>query len=73
MPHTHTIEIKINGIDVEGEVTFSGKYPFHLQPSSIDTNAEKFKSFSAFVKSLAEFSEICGDIKRIEILKKEVL
>jgi len=70
MVHTHDFEIKIDEMNVEGEMTLNGKteIDFSQIPDFIDDVGMQL--FTAFLDRLRKFSDHCGTIDKIEILKK---
>jgi len=68
--HTHTFEIAVNGISINGEMNFnSGNVPGVKFNSAFEMEMKEFDSMNEFLKQLQKICK-CGEIKKIEILKK---
>ncbi len=71
MAFTHTFQIKINGIDIEGELSFNGGVAPRVSiDSSIDLKLTEYKAIGGFLDRLHNLHDVYGVIDTIEILKK---
>lgn len=68
MAYTHDFEIKINGIDIEGEISIdAGAKPRIKYMNSPEMNLEAWTIFNALFTKFVYIAHKCGPIERIEI------
>jgi len=70
MTYTHTYEIKVNGIDLQGmfDLTPGVKKSIKIE-GDVELEIEEMNAFNLFVKRLTDFCNVCGQINKIEINK----
>ena len=72
MAYTHTIHLKINGIDIEGEMSFNGSTDpqIKITTQDVEMKISRFNRVGSFLNQVIDLSKACGDVGKIEILKK---
>jgi hypothetical protein len=69
--YTHTFEIKIDGIDVEGEVSFdTGQPPKIKFNEGFETTFVEMRHIVEILEHFRRTCDDCGIIDRVEIIKK---
>lgn len=70
MTHTHTFEMNVNSMNIEGELTF-GPHAAVSITSGLDAPMAEFVGLEIFLKALHKFHACCNNqITTIEIHEK---
>ena len=73
MSYTHTFEITVNGISIEGEINFDKFVDSGFKTSlGEEMSVVQHGQIQAFLESVERLSNSCGEITKIEIVKKGV-
>ena len=69
---SHTYEIHVNGINWQGEVSWDGGQDIQVSTDSAipETNIKEWQKVVSFFKQIGAVCAECGEIQKIEIVKK---
>ena len=71
MAYTHTFQISIEGINVEGEMSFNGGEAAKFKTSaSEEMTILQHRKIQDFFEKIVNFHNTCAEISKIEIVKK---
>ncbi len=69
--YTHDIEIKIDGISIEGEIGFdNGNEASFKTNTGEEMTLRQHAQIQDLLESFAKTASRCGDIEKLEIVKK---
>lgn len=71
MAYTHDFEIKVDGITIEGEMSFgNGEEPKFKTTSGEEMTISQHGYIQNLMHELEVFSKSCAEIEKIEVTKK---
>jgi hypothetical protein len=71
MPYTHTFEIIVNGINIQGDINFDQFIDSHFKTSlGEEMSVVQHGQIQSFLEAVERLSYSCGEITKIEIVKK---
>lgn len=71
MAYTHTFQIEVNSVDIDGELSFNGGKPQIKIMSPVEVPIGELDALNEFIKSLHRLYDRCNEhIGKIEITEK---
>ena len=71
MIYTHTLELDMNGIDVEAEVSFEDAGKPHIKfASAPELSVEELEAITVLTHKFCDIYHTIGEIRKIELVKK---